>query len=666
MINELVQCIFTLLNEKPGCEINLISFNSSIYENESDYIINEKVYKRLSNYSNVKNCVDQSLRDPVEMLKFIGSHNLIIGMRFHSIVFSMIQSVPFVALHTTRKVQNLLKDFNLLEYSYDLPVDEKFKPTQLKGDVLLSLVNRRLSTRYEEINVNLDDFNAIKRLVKTKKRRQILVKRYYNQDYDDMLKKTIEMIKNYLQISDETFRLWHMGKIKTITLVDNVQKDIVDFARLICFGITNKIGVPYVWGLKDNMLVQGFNIIEAIKWIYDDYVARSNTFASSFDYYPLINPEKYLVIDMNYMCQDNYSGLHRSGWSYVISGLQHLDTQNVEKPSRVLVDTCLERTFLWGLDVTKTAKLVPYTKDWVGFVHHTFDTSYSQFNCNTLLKTDEFIKSLPFCKCLVTLSEYLKEQLSNALADMNFNIPVISVVHPTEFVENNFEIGKFVQNKNRKVVHVGAWLRNPYSIYALPIPNPNRLGITKFALKGKEMDNYFRPPWLFDKLFQVLKEYNLVYNQEHNISRGEYCQCRPETDMCRPLIVNKYLEGMLNQLKEEDDSVTIVDFISDKDYDNLFAENVVFLNLVDASASNTVIECIVRNTPIIINRLPSLEEALGRDYPGFYGSLFEAATKITDLNTILLCHEYLKKLDKTKYKLEYFIKDFQQKVLSTF
>jgi hypothetical protein len=691
MVNELVKFIYTLLHDYNNCQINLISFNTSVNPCESDYIINKAIYKKLEDYKNVKNCIDHSLLDPLEMLKFIGTHDLIIGMRFHSVIFSMIQNVPFVSLYASRKIDNVLKDFHLNEFGYKLPVDDRYKPTEIRCNKLIEFVSKRLKTPYIDIHINLKDYDYIKRIVHQRKRKQILVKSFFNQDYDDMLEKTHEMIKKYLNIDDQKLILWENDSVTTEELLKETNRDVMNLARLICFGITNKIGVPYLWGLKDNMLKPGFHVTDAIKWIYEDYAKKAEIIAESLHYYPIINPEKEIVIDMNYMCQDNYSGLHRSGWSYVLSGLQHLDGKNVEKPSNILVDTCLERTFLWGIDVTKTALIVPYTTNWVGIIHHTFDTTYSSYNCETLLNTKEFIDSIPYCKCLFTLSNYLKAELKTRLFEKGIDIPVVCVIHPTEFVDNNFEMGKFVNNQNRKVLHIGAWLRNPYSIYSLPIPPKNRLGISKVALKGKEMDNYFRPDWLFDKMFAILKEYNLIYDGTSPPSGGGGSSCPPSGGvggsgppsgggsgppsggggpgppssggMCRPLIVNKYLEGMINQLKKDDESVHVIDFITDDDFDILLSENIVFLNLVDASASNTVIECIVRSTPLIINRLPALEEALGHDYPGFYSSLFEAAAKIIDMNHILLIHEYMKRIDKTKYHLEYFIKDFQDKIV---
>ena len=41
-------------------------------------------------------------------------------------------------------------------------------------------------------------------------------------------------------------------------------------------------------------------------------------------------------------------------------------------------------------------------------------------------------------------------------------------------------------------------------------------------------------------------------------------------------------------------------------YDCLLSENVVTIELFDASANNVIVECIARNTPIVVNRHPAV------------------------------------------------------------
>ena len=56
-------------------------------------------------------------------------------------------------------------------------------------------------------------------------------------------------------------------------------------------------------------------------------------------------------------------------------------------------------------------------------------------------------------------------------------------------------------------------------------------------------------------------------------------------------------------------------------YDLLLMQNIVFINLIDASAVNTILECIVRNTPIIVNKIDGIIDYLGEDYPLYYNEL---------------------------------------------
>ena len=70
-------------------------------------------------------------------------------------------------------------------------------------------------------------------------------------------------------------------------------------------------------------------------------------------------------------------------------------------------------------------------------------------------------------------------------------------------------------------------------------------------------------------------------------------------------------------------------------------------------ANNAVVECIVRNTPLVVNRLPALEEYLGKDYPLFFDRI-EDATGLFAVDKILTGHTYLKGLDKRPFTDEYF------------
>ncbi len=91
----------------------------------------------------------------------------------------------------------------------------------------------------------------------------------------------------------------------------------------------------------------------------------------------------------------------------------------------------------------------------------------------------------------------------------------------------------------------------------------------------------------------------------------------------------------------------------------MLADNIVFVELYDASANNAVLECLARATPLLINPLPAVVEYLGQDYPLYFTSLAEAADKAQDSSYIYAAHEYLKTcLTRQKLSGDYFRRSF--------
>jgi hypothetical protein len=289
----------------------------------------------------------------------------------------------------------------------------------------------------------------------------------------------------------------------------------------------------------------------------------------------------------------------------------------------------------------------------------------------------------------------LAKQFRDAFLMINIDVPVYTLYHPTEFVDNIFTIDKFINNQNKKLVQIGAWLRNPYGIYEIPLPpDGGVLKIIKVALKGKEMDQYFPPPDFLKTMENVLTNYDWFHHKtiDPNHSNGEFpdspfcrdkicrgidcdddkiCRddCNFDDNICRNISrppkgsgnssINKFCKGLYDHIVYELDSVVVLDKLSNDDYDNLLSENIIFLNLVDCSAVNTVIECIVRNTPLLVNRLPPLEEILGENYPGFYSSLNQIVDICQDINKIKEISDYINLLDKTRYRLDFFVDHLQ-------
>ena len=65
----------------------------------------------------------------------------------------------------------------------------------------------------------------------------------------------------------------------------------------------------------------------------------------------------------------------------------------------------------------------------------------------------------------------------------------------------------------------------------------------------------------------------------------------------------------------------------------MFTNSVVFADIIDGVANNTILECIYFNTPIIIRRTESSEEYLGSEYPLFFYNF-------ASCSTIIVCYKF--------------------------
>jgi hypothetical protein len=165
------------------------------------------------------------------------------------------------------------------------------------------------------------------------------------------------------------------------------------------------------------------------------------------------------------------------------------------------------------------------------------------------------------------------------LQDAGCEIPVARILYPAEPTDRLFSLERFFARSPRRIISGGEFLRNFQSFFDLKAPG--------FA---------------------------------------------------KQLLVH---EGFKWKTVVANDSVELLGRVSDDEYDALLEDSVVFLNLRDAPANTTVVECIVRNTPILINRLPGIVEYLGEDYPFYYASLEEAEAKLQQPALIREASQYL-------------------------
>ena len=308
-------------------------------------------------------------------------------------------------------------------------------------------------------------------------------------------------------------------------------------------------------------------------------------------------------IDLKSSLQHQY-GVHRFGWSRVLCSLEPLHHQK-----GVLLDAFIERKFCWGSSPGEARNNpTPYREPWIGFIHVPPRVpqwfQYEQAP-QSIFATQLWQESYKSCLGLFCLSKYHLDWLKKRL-----NIPVVNLFYPTETPEKKFDFEKFVSNDNPQIIQIGWWLRRLNSIYYLPTSK-----IRKAILLKNE----------------------------------------PQI----PSLINK--EREIFNLSLNDNSVEKINYLKNEYYDDLLMQSIVYLDLYDTSANNVIIECIVRNTPILINPLPAVKEYLGEDYPFYFNDRSEAAKKVDDLGLIKATHKYLQNHPiKEKLTLEYFVKSFAE------
>jgi len=208
------------------------------------------------------------------------------------------------------------------------------------------------------------------------------------------------------------------------------------------------------------------------------------------------------------------------------------------------------------------------------------------------------------CKCILTFSETLANDLSK-LTDK----PVKNIMHPLPVSKRKWSPEKYISINPKQIVQPGQSMRCLHAIFMLPKSglkktllsttcDPEKLN-SLLSVEEEELGNEFRKP--------MLKSVDIVYDDETNI-------------------------------------------------ENWYDGSIFFLHLYDASADLIVLKCIADNVPLLVNRLPSMIEYLGVDYPLFYSCYNEAIEKAKDTDLIIQAHEYLKKRSTEHcFSLDYFI-----------
>jgi hypothetical protein len=309
---------------------------------------------------------------------------------------------------------------------------------------------------------------------------------------------------------------------------------------------------------------------------------------------------------------------HRSGWAYALGALYPLHNPNgirfedfVEEPfgwdhptggvrSGPELLEALRRPTYEGRLTAEERRVIPIREPWIGVFHNPpgmpRDYHYKH-SPQAIMAKPVWRESAKACLGLFALSEYHAEWLRRATGK-----PVSALLHPTERPERTFDFDRFAANRQKQIIQIGWWLRSQSAIYRLPIPADNPLGYRKLRL----VPNVFPGA---DKYLRMM------------IARELFALGQPAAEAAANTAVRRH--------------------VSDAEYDELLSANIVLVQLLDASANNTVVECLARATPILVNPLPAVREYLGEDYPLYFDDLDQAAAMALDTGRLRAAHLHL-------------------------
>ena len=294
---------------------------------------------------------------------------------------------------------------------------------------------------------------------------------------------------------------------------------------------------------------------------------------------------------------------HRGGWRSVIETL--INTHFYSDTSPYDFFDMMENQFLWKNDIICKNK-------WSGILHCTNKTPeyLNMINIEYLFLNHNFIESLKNCFLLFTLStnvaDYMKKRLKE---DYNINIPIYTLKLPV--IQNNipcFDMNKFLLNNEKKLIQIGQQLRKVSSIYLV---NSNEY--EKWWLTGSK--NFEK---MIELMFNELKYLNIPHNNLDPSVKMYYTQTYDE-------------------------------------YDELLTQNIIFIDFFDTAANTAIVECIIRGTPIIVNKIGGIVEYLGEDYPLYFDTL-EDVPNLLNIEKIKQAHEYLVNLNKEELSIDFFLK----------
>jgi len=283
-------------------------------------------------------------------------------------------------------------------------------------------------------------------------------------------------------------------------------------------------------------------------------------------------------------------GYHRSGWPFAVESL--LPIHSATAP--MLLDDFVEQTWIYS------QRREPITQPWAGIFHHPPHPpawTRRQDRLDRLCDRPEFAESLRHLKLAICLSQYLADWIGD-----HWQVPTAVVKHPTEIPAMTWQPDEWLSQP--RLLQCGWYLRNVRLIHQI-----------------ETSQNKTR----------------LMPRQAHHLQHELACQT-----------------AFADRREFPSDRMLDLNYIENSGYDFLLSRSVVCMEVLDAAANNVTIECLARNTPLIVNRHPAVIEYLGADYPLYFDHVAEIGEMLADESLILSAHQYLTACDKSWLSQESF------------
>lgn len=685
-------------------QVILYAFNTFVASaNDCDLNINHEVLKEVNHFN--LSC-DDNTYTPSQMMSIIGTLDYAVCARYHAHIFCTIKAIPYMSICTTRKVELFMKEDGLSMNVKHFDVNEATLNNQtavsLTTDLLgifTTMVSHQSSFRSKLITIA-----ARKRFLLSNNQAAIFVAKGAKRPTlglavdPKLIKSAYDEARN-MMISQAGFDPSSHTNKPNIQLSASLAETI---ASNLCMTLTNDPSSKYLYGTIQNIQTNPGKLQEFVNWIVADKLGGVD------------NDKKF---NLSYISQDSFRGLHRSGWQYTVNNMMQLDTPNgvicdtyvdrtfgwskaVMKRAGIIpytspwvgfihhtqdvtyshynnVNMLNDTDFQRSLEVCSGLYLLSHNlAQWwrhqlkllhldvrVNVLTHPTEFNGLVYQPNPSNKSKPMLVNVgawyrnPFSIHLLDLSktDYTKASLRGKRME-NYFMPVPLVI--TKDMYNSVDENKPNMSFNHSNDHSGELEKEINKLEkeiekdlgdvgCRLIKYLSELGCRLIHDIGCRNTNNSVPSinkWVI---------YFLKYLHAHpKLLDGINLKDDVIIDMAAAYKDKAHLK-LQQQLKTVIDSVKIIDTVDNVTYDKLLANNVVFLDLIDCSAVNTIIECIVRNTPVVVNRLPGTIELLTKDYPLFYDKLTDVP-KLLKPKSVKKAHEYLTKLNKERFRIEYF------------